>query len=98
MVNRRPFLIAAVAFVASIPARALAEIGYHTHTCKRGHTWDHALNSSHNCRFKLADGKLCWLYQADWDNPVKAVTKPHHHVERAPVPRERLKKELLKLL
>jgi hypothetical protein len=39
----------------------------HTHTCARGHTWDHSENPTHNCRF-------CGLFQNVQDRTPRAVT------------------------
>lgn len=39
----------------------------HTHTCRNGHTWDHAANPTHTCKF-------CGLSQYVVDRPSRPVT------------------------
>lgn len=45
----------------------------HTHTCQRGHTWDHASNPTHVCRAPMGNGRVCGLSQFYQDSSPRMV-------------------------
>lgn len=59
--------------------RTVREVTYrspigHTHTCARGHSWDHDANPTHVCRVTLPNGQTCGLSQYVQDPTPRMVS------------------------
>ena len=52
--------------VTPLPVQTSSAVGYHTHTCVNGHTWDHSNGVGHNC-------PVCGMAQYVQDSPRTTV-------------------------
>jgi hypothetical protein len=73
--RRPPPVVIPAADVSHRVTRSLTRAPHgHTHTCPRGHTWDHAENPTHTCQAVLPNGQRCGLQQYTQDATPRAVT------------------------